>query len=250
MKNIFLKHTVISYYILTLIVSLLLLIPHIIYGTIITPSLSLTQFAPAISVCIFSIMISKKSIFIDCLKKFKFQKIFNWILFILVLNFTIIFSANLILTYLGQDFSAWKGDIKFYVLETIFLLIGCIGEEIGWRGFLLSELNKKYTLLKSSIIVGILWGIWHLNFVDGILGFVLFTISLIFNSIFISWIYVKSNKNLTLVVFDHFCFNLFSHIFLWNRFSIGLYIIEIIIYAIISIIVIEKSKNMFLKNIV
>jgi membrane protease YdiL (CAAX protease family) len=34
------------------------------------------------------------------------------------------------------------------------------GEELGWRGFLLSEF-KNMKFMKASIIIGLIWGIWH-----------------------------------------------------------------------------------------
>jgi membrane protease YdiL (CAAX protease family) len=34
------------------------------------------------------------------------------------------------------------------------------GEELGWRGFLLSEF-KNMKFIKASIIIGFIWGIWH-----------------------------------------------------------------------------------------
>ena len=39
--------------------------------------------------------------------------------------------------------------------------IAAFGEELGWRGFLQKELNPL-GFWRSSILVGILWGFWHL----------------------------------------------------------------------------------------
>lgn len=36
-----------------------------------------------------------------------------------------------------------------------------LGEELGWRGFLL-ENNKEYTFFYKSIFIGFFWGLWHL----------------------------------------------------------------------------------------
>ncbi|MEN2974318.1 MAG: CPBP family intramembrane glutamic endopeptidase [Candidatus Caldarchaeales archaeon] len=65
-----------------------------------------------------------------------------------------------------------------------------IGEEIGWRGFLLDKLGSTgMGFFKTTIIIGMLWGLWHspailllgYNYPDnrvlGILIFTLFTIS-------------------------------------------------------------------------
>ena len=47
---------------------------------------------------------------------------------------------------------------------------GGLGEELGWRGFLLPRLQVRYSALVSSIIIGILWGLWHtpLFLIEGI----------------------------------------------------------------------------------
>ena len=43
-----------------------------------------------------------------------------------------------------------------------FLIYDGLGEEIGWRGFALPEFQKRLGSLGGSIIVGILWAVWHL----------------------------------------------------------------------------------------
>ena len=43
-----------------------------------------------------------------------------------------------------------------------FLIYDGLGEEIGWRGFALPEFQNRLGSLGGSIIVGILWALWHL----------------------------------------------------------------------------------------
>lgn len=38
-------------------------------------------------------------------------------------------------------------------------------EEIGWRGFALPRLQKRHNALLATLIVGTLWGLWHLPLV-------------------------------------------------------------------------------------
>ena len=56
--------------------------------------------------------------------------------------------------------------ILFVLLEgKVSVLIGAIfalGEEIGWRGFLVPELYKTQGFTKTSLISGLIWGVWHI----------------------------------------------------------------------------------------
>jgi hypothetical protein len=41
-------------------------------------------------------------------------------------------------------------------------ILAGLGEEFGWRGFAMPRLQARYNALVSSIIIGVLWGIWHI----------------------------------------------------------------------------------------
>ena len=57
-----------------------------------------------------------------------------------------------------------SGYVLTYLVTFIIVLIigGPLGEEIGWRGFALPRMQPLHGPLVGSIILGLLWGLWHL----------------------------------------------------------------------------------------
>jgi membrane protease YdiL (CAAX protease family) len=245
MKIIFKRHPISAYFLTTMITSMLLLIPHLTFGVILTPSFSLTQFGPVFGLLIWCAITAEKYILVDIRSRFRLKGFMKWIICIVLYTFAIIYLCSFLLTLWAEPFITWDGKAVFYIVEAIAILICCAGEEVGWRGFLLPLVEQKYPWFKSSIIVGILWGVWHLNFTGGIFGFILYTISIVFVSIAMTWIFNKTGGNMTLMVLQHFCFNLFSHIFLWNRFNIKLFVVEIVLFGLTTILLLIINKTTF-----
>ncbi|WP_312044138.1 CPBP family intramembrane glutamic endopeptidase [Anaerotignum sp.] len=50
----------------------------------------------------------------------------------------------------------------FVVIGPIVNIIPTLGEELGWRGYLLPKLRMFLSDRASLIITGVIWGIWHL----------------------------------------------------------------------------------------
>jgi hypothetical protein len=68
-------------------------------------------------------------------------------------------------------------------------------------------------------------------------------------SILMTWVYTKSNGNLALMTVWHLVFNLTSRIFLWERFSLQLFLVESIVFGLICILIlIIERKTYFIKN--
>jgi membrane protease YdiL (CAAX protease family) len=52
---------------------------------------------------------------------------------------------------------------QWYLILPVFigLFVVVIGEEVGWRGFALPALQKRWSALVSSVILAIPWAVWH-----------------------------------------------------------------------------------------
>jgi uncharacterized protein len=60
---------------------------------------------------------------------------------------------------------AWASNTLYFIFTATFTVIRdfatVIGEEIGWRGFLVPELAKKHGFPATAMITGFIWAIWH-----------------------------------------------------------------------------------------
>ncbi|MDA1635565.1 type II CAAX prenyl endopeptidase Rce1 family protein [Bacillus cereus] len=141
--------------------------------------------------------------------------------------------------------TSW-GVLIYYFIKTI--VSGPLGEELGWRGFALMELQKKYSPLKSSIIIGFWWGMWHFPiwFTTGFTGFnlikyILFFMIAIISTTIIMTTFYNLNRNLIIPIIIHFFFNFFIGIL--NGQLIELIMYNAIFYFIVAVLIIVVNPN-------
>lgn len=95
----------------------------------------------------------------------------------------------------------------------IALVRGPLREEIGWRGFALPRLQYLYSPLVGTLILGVIWTIWHLPlhlngiYTGGMDGFIeRFYVNIGITFVF-TWIYNHSRGSLLLTTLFHASFN-------------------------------------------
>ena len=59
----------------------------------------------------------------------------------------------------GLDVFSWGFPAALFV--ALFLDIGAVTEETGWRGFAQPILQSRATPLAAALVLGLLWGVWH-----------------------------------------------------------------------------------------
>jgi membrane protease YdiL (CAAX protease family) len=55
---------------------------------------------------------------------------------------------------------------QFFVLGFLFGIPAGFFEEIGWTGYAFPKLRLSHSFIKSGLILGLLWGLWHLPVID------------------------------------------------------------------------------------
>jgi membrane protease YdiL (CAAX protease family) len=106
--------------------------------------------------------------------------------------------------------------VSFFVMMVIG---GALGEEFGWRGYILPYLFEEFGKIKGTLILGIIWSLWHLP-----LFFIIGTVQnslplwqfLLQNTIiafYYSYIYLKTNGNILMAILFHTVGNWTSFVF-------------------------------------
>ncbi|HEX5699847.1 MAG TPA: type II CAAX endopeptidase family protein [Rubrobacter sp.] len=115
------------------------------------------------------------------------------------------FTLSLVLTY----------PVAFV---TTFILGGPLGEEPGWRGFALPRLQPLHGPLVGSVILGILWALWHLPlFWSGVWtpptipNIVMFILMITALTIIMTWVFNNAKGSLLITMLMHGSFNTFAN---------------------------------------
>ncbi|GAA4484203.1 type II CAAX endopeptidase family protein [Microbacterium panaciterrae] len=99
-----------------------------------------------------------------------------------------------------------------------FFLGGPLGEEPGWRGFALPRLQERHGPLLGSVILGVLWALWHFPlFWSGvwtppaISNMVMFVIMITALTIMMSWVFNHAAGSVLITMLMHASFNTFAN---------------------------------------
>ncbi|MFD1646000.1 CPBP family intramembrane glutamic endopeptidase [Haloarchaeobius litoreus] len=88
-------------------------------------------------------------------------------------------------------------------------------EELGWRGYALDRLQLNWSALSASLILGVVWAVWHLPlfFVGGSFqaesvgfgtpGFWLFMVGVVALSVAFTWVYNHTARSILAIILFH-----------------------------------------------
>jgi uncharacterized protein len=97
----------------------------------------------------------------------------------------------------------------------ILTLTDGLGEELAWRGFALPRLLTRYNALVASVVLGVIWALWHLPLLwtegNGMfhLPVWLLLLDLTAKSILFTWVFLHTRGSVLIAMLFHGATNLF-----------------------------------------
>jgi CAAX protease family protein len=109
-------------------------------------------------------------------------------------------------TVMAHKIFGKSATLPLFILP--FFLVDLIsnGEEIGWRGYVLPRLQAKYSALTSTLILGVIWGFWHLpKYLShwNTVSFAWFIVHAMAYAVILTWLYNNTQGSLLLVAISH-----------------------------------------------
>jgi membrane protease YdiL (CAAX protease family) len=100
------------------------------------------------------------------------------------------------------------------LLNAVYMLIFVtLGEEVGWRGYALPALQARYSALLASLILGVLWALWHLpaffnpdtSYIN--MPFFLFLPFIVLVAVIMTWLFNSTGGSVLMAMFFHAVIN-------------------------------------------
>jgi membrane protease YdiL (CAAX protease family) len=140
----------------------------------------------------------------------------------------------------------------------LFLIVGIVnGEELAWRGFALPRLQAKYNALISSLILGVLWAVFHLPLFFTVTGssqagwsFSNFLVTTVALTVLYTWMYNNTRGSVLMAYLFHAAANTWTQVFSIDHAngSLNWFVAGLILLAAMSVIVVSGAENLSRKN--
>lgn len=140
------------------------------------------------------------------------------------------------------------------VIVVIFnLILGPLGEELGWRGYLQEHLNHRIGWLEASLVIGATWLIWHLPLwtIDSPhaqIALPLFAAHVMLYAVIIGAAYTISGGSVLPAILIHLTVNLASNLAIFSGFRdpnawFGASLVPYVFLAICAVVVVYSRTG-------
>ena len=118
----------------------------------------------------------------------------------------------------------------------IFFATG-LPEEIGWRGFALPRMQRRYGSLRGSVVLGVLWAFWHLlsfflpshgggpdvSFAAILINFLVFSLMVVALTVIFTWVFNHTQGSIFIASLVHTAINVPQLVWAPLFFEVGLF---------------------------
>lgn len=182
----------------------------------------LGAYAPSLVAIVFTAYLDGRAGLKSLFKRLLMWRVgFSWNLLALVIGPVIYALAVFLYTANGGSL----GEVNYGLLPWIpavflvSLFLGPLAEELGWRGFVMPNLDTQNKLVKSGIIMGVIWAAWHIPLFWAVIGtsvsgfpvtfesVSLFFLASIGCSFFYVWMFNKTEGSVFIALMIHLSWN-------------------------------------------
>ncbi len=152
-----------------------------------------------------------------------------------------VLAVGLVLVF-TQATADFLSAIPWATIPAFFLnrLLINVWEEVGWRGFALPRLQRRFSALVSSLILGALWALWHVPLYLAPGGFpidvpfYIYFADFVIVSILYTWLYNTSKGSILMVTLFHVMGNLIG----WLLLNTGLNLVHFLTARLLVVLLI------------
>jgi membrane protease YdiL (CAAX protease family) len=230
-RGLLARHPLISFFVIAFALAWLIEVPLALSANGILPKLPLLVFAiaipvatlaPAASAFIVTGVTEGKVGVVRLLRRcVRWRVGIQWYLFILIGIPIIVLLGAIVVPGAAAAFNPVVAPLlAAYPLAFVvtFFLGGPLGEEPGWRGFALPRLQSRMGPLRGSVILGVLWALWHFPlFWSGVWtpptipNMIMFIVMITALTIIMSWVFNHARGSVLITMLMHASFNTFAN---------------------------------------
>ena len=126
---------------------------------------------------------------------------------------------------------------------------GAFGEELGWRGYLHKRLGARTTGLISSLIVGVLWALWHVGLYQNGPIYMAFAVLLITSYAVVIYALVgDSGYNVMVAMVFHLMINVTNLLYIRVFNEVSFVMVHSMVWVVAAILIVLAKRPLFFSS--
>jgi uncharacterized protein len=170
-----------------------------------SPSFYLAVWAPDIAAVVITLATGGWSALRDLFGRLLRWRVGLWVwVFALVFHPVLMLVVEVVGLAFGDPLPTWSNwhALGLGLISFPLIALGPMGEELGWRGFLLPRMLGRMKPLSAALILGTIWMIWHApafmmsGLPQSTMSIPIFVIGGIAFNVFITWIFLNARQSI------------------------------------------------------